>query len=121
MDVGFRWSEIAWERVNDSIDRKVVMGERLMMVMYRFSPNQSWPEEVHEAEQGGYVLGGKMELTLPAQGEKHLLGAGDGYLIHSRIPHSWRVLEETVLIDFFSPPRRELYQKKFAPNAKEGQ
>jgi unsaturated pyranuronate lyase len=121
VDGRVQWSEIAWERVNDSIDRKMVMGERLMMVMYRFAPNQSWPEEVHEAEQGGYVLRGKIELTLPAQDVKRILGEGDGYLIPSRIPHSWRVLEETVLIDFFSPPRRELYQKKFAPNAKESQ
>ena len=120
MDGGFHWSEIAWEKVNESIDRKVVMGERLMMVMYRFSPNQSWPEEAHEAEQSGYILKGRIELSLSARGEKHLLGAGDGYLIPSRIPHSWIVLEETILIDFFSPPRRELYQKKFAPNAKEG-
>jgi quercetin dioxygenase-like cupin family protein len=120
MDGGFHWSEIAWEKVNESIDRKVVMGERLMMVKYRFSRDQSWPEEVHEAEQGGYILKGRIELSLPAQGEKRLLGAGDGYLIPSRIPHSWRVLEETMLIDFFSPPRRELYQEKFAPNATEG-
>ncbi|MBP1722379.1 MAG: Cupin 2 conserved barrel domain protein [Deltaproteobacteria bacterium] len=120
MDGGFRWSEIAWEKVNESIDRKVVMGERLMMVMYRFSPNQSWPEEVHEAEQAGYVLQGKIELSLPAQGKKTLLGAGEGYLIPSRTPHAWRVLEETLLIDFFSPPRRELFRKKFAPNSKEG-
>jgi quercetin dioxygenase-like cupin family protein len=117
MDAGFHWSEIVWERVNESIDRKAVTGDRLMMVMYRFAPNQAWPEEIHEAEQGGYILKGRIELALPAQGEKHLLGAGDGYLIPSRIPHSWRVLEETILIDFFSPPRRELYQKKFAPNA----
>lgn len=121
MDGGVHWSEIAWERVNESIDRKVVMGERLMMVMYRFSPNQSWPEEVHEAEQAGYILWGKIELTLPAQGKKILLGAGDGYLIRSRASHSWKVLEETVLIDFFSPPRRELFQKKFTPNAVEEQ
>jgi quercetin dioxygenase-like cupin family protein len=120
MHGGLRWPEIAWERVNESIDRKLVMGERLMMVMYRFAPDQVWPEEVHEAEQGGYILKGRIELALPAQGEKHLLGAGDGYLIPPRIPHSWRVLEETILIDFFSPPRRELFQKKFAPNAKEG-
>ena len=120
MDGGFQWSEIGWERVNGSIDRKVVLGDRLMMVMYRFAPNQAWPEEVHEAEQGGYILKGRIELALPARGEKHLLGAGDGYLIPSRIAHSWRVLEETILIDFFSPPRRELYQKKFAPNANEG-
>ncbi len=121
MDEGFPWAEIAWEKVNDSIDRKVVMGDRLMMIMYRFSPNQSWPEELHEAEQAGYVLEGKIELTLPAQGKKILLGAGAGYLIPSCTPHSWRVREKTVLIDFFSPPRRELFQKKFAPNAGEEQ
>jgi quercetin dioxygenase-like cupin family protein len=120
VDGRVQWSEIAWEKVNESIDRKVVMGDRLMMVMYRFAPHQVWPEEAHEAEQGGYILKGRIELALPAQGEKHLLGAGDGYLIPSRVPHSWRVLEETVLIDLFSPPRRELYQKKFAPNAEEG-
>jgi quercetin dioxygenase-like cupin family protein len=116
-----QWSQIAWERVNESIDRKVVMGERIMMVMYRFAPNQAWPEEVHEAEQAGYVLRGKIELILPAQGKNVLLGTGDGYLIRSWAPHSWRVLEETVLVDIFSPPRRELFQKKFAPNAAEGQ
>jgi len=121
MDAGCHWSEIAWERVNESIDRKVVLGDRMMMVMYRMAQNQAWPEEVHEAEQGGYILEGRIELALPSQGKKLLLGAGDGYLIPSRTPHSWRVLEETILIDFFSPPRRELYQNKFAPNAKEGE
>ena len=118
---GRQWSLIAWEKVNESIDRKVVMGDRLMMVMYRFAPNQAWPEEVHEAEQAGYILEGKIELTLSAQGKKVLLGAGDGYLIRSWSPHSWKVLEETVLIDIFSPPRLELFQKKFAPHAVEGQ
>jgi quercetin dioxygenase-like cupin family protein len=117
MDGGMPWSEMPWEKVTESIERKVVTGDRLMMVMYRFASNQAWPEEVHEAEQAGYVLQGKIELALPAQGKKVLLGAGDGYLIPSQIPHSWRVLEETVLIDFFSPPRRELFQKRFAPNA----
>ena len=119
MKGGFHWSEIPWERVNESIDRRVVLGDRLMMVMYRFAPDQTWPEEVHEAEQGGYILKGRIELSLPAQGEKHSLGPGDGYRIPSWTPHSWSVLEETILIDFFSPPRRELYQEKFAPHAKE--
>jgi quercetin dioxygenase-like cupin family protein len=117
MENGVRWAEIPWEKVNHSIERKVVMGDRLMMIMYRFTANQTWPEEIHEAEQAGYVLEGRIELGLPAQGKKIMLGAGDSYLIHSRNPHSWRVLEETVLIDFFSPPRRELFQKKFAPDA----
>jgi quercetin dioxygenase-like cupin family protein len=121
MNGGIRWPEIPWEKVNDSISRKVVMGERLMMVMYRFAPNQAWPEEAHEAEQAGYVVRGRIELSLPSQARKVLLEAGDGYLIPSRAPHSWKVLDETLLIDFFSPPRRELFEKKFAPNATEGQ
>jgi quercetin dioxygenase-like cupin family protein len=120
MDVGIPWSEIAWEKVNAATDRKVVLGDRLMMVMYRFGADQTWPEEVHDAEQAGYVLGGKIELALPTQGKKVLLSAGQGYLIRSRTPHSWKVLEETILIDIFSPPRRELFQGKFAPLAMEG-
>ena len=69
MDAGCHWSEIAWERVNESIDRKVVLGDRMMMVMYRMAQNQAWPEEVHEAEQGGYILEGRIELgpCLPKQ------------------------------------------------------
>ncbi len=114
---GISWQEIAWEKVNDKIDRKVILGERLMMVMYRFAADQRWPEEIHEAEQAGYVLQGKIELKLPAAGKTILLAPGDGYLIPPRVPHAWRVLERTVLVDIFSPPRQELIEQKFAPQA----
>jgi hypothetical protein len=46
-----------------------------------------------------------------------LLGPGDGYFIGSNIPHSWVFLEKATVIDVFSPPRRELFKKKFAPCA----
>ncbi|MBM4332466.1 MAG: cupin domain-containing protein [Deltaproteobacteria bacterium] len=115
-----RWLAMPWEEVSAHISRKVAMKDRLMMVMYRFDPYQSWPEETHEAEQGGYILKGKIELSLPAAGKKILLGPGDGYLIGTNVPHSWKTAgEETVLLDVFSPPRKELFQKKFAPRAKE--
>jgi len=120
MSYWIKWEEIPWERVNDQISRKVVVRDRMMMVMYRFAPNLVWPEEVHEAEQGGYIIKGRLELNLPAEGKKVLLGAGDGYLIGSKIPHAWKTLEEeAILIDIFSPPRRELLEKKFAPHAPE--
>ena len=107
-----------WEEVNKNISRKVVIRESIMMVMYRFAPNLTWPEEIHEAEQGGYIIKGRLELNLPTEGKKILLGAGDGYLIGSNIPHSWKTLEEeTILIDIFSPPRKELIKNKFAPTA----
>lgn len=106
-----------WEEVNKNTSRKVVIRERMMMVMYRFAPHLTWPEEIHEVEQGGTIIQGKLELNLPMERRKILLGAGDGYLIGSRIPHSWKTLrEEAIFIDIFSPPRKELIQRKFAPS-----
>jgi quercetin dioxygenase-like cupin family protein len=100
---------LPWEEVKENIYRKVVMGDRMMMVLYRFDAPQ---------EQGGYIIKGKILLRLPEEGQEMVLGPGDGYLIESYKRHSWRVLdEEVVLVDFFSPPRKELMKEKFAPDA----
>ena len=113
-----KWEEMPWDVVNDQISRRVVVRKRMMMVMYRFAPGLEWPEETHEAEQAGYIVRGTLELTLPAERNTVLLGPGDGYLIGSMVPHSWRTLhEEATFVDVFSPPRTELIENKFAPNA----
>jgi quercetin dioxygenase-like cupin family protein len=107
-----RWQDLPWEEVRKGISRKVALKDRLMLIMYRFGPFLVWPEETHEAEQGGYVIKGKLELNLPSRGEKILISAGEGYLIESNLPHFWKTLEEeTILIDIFSPPRMELLPK----------
>ena len=114
------WDQIPWEEVNEKISRKLVIRDRMMMVMYRFEPHTVWPEEKHEAEQGGHIIAGRVELTLPSEGKKVILGPGDGYSIGSNVPHAWKTLDEQFLfIDIFSPPREELLEKKFAPNAVE--
>ena len=113
-----KWDAVPWEPVNDQISRKVVIRERMMMVMYRFAAGLAWPEERHEAEQAGYIIRGRLELTLPAQGETVVLGPGDGYHIASMVPHSWKTLdEEALFVDVFSPPRTALMTTKFAPDA----
>lgn len=114
-----KWKEIPWEKVNDNVNRKVIMGDRIMMVMYKFAAGLVWPEETHVAEQGGYVLQGKYELH--SEGKKHLILPNESYFIESNIPHSSHFIEETILIDVFSPPRKELMQEKggFAPNARQ--
>ena len=112
------WDQIPWEEVNENISRKVVMGDRMMMVQYRFDPNLEWPEEKHEAEQGGYIIKGRILLRLPDEAKEVVLGPGEGYLIESYKRHSWKILEEGVLlVDFFTPPRKELMKKKYAPSA----
>lgn len=118
MDYGIKWDQMPWEEVNENISRKVVMRNRMMMILYRFRTILEWPEEKHEAEQGGYIIKGKALLRLPGEKQEIILGPGDGYLIDSNKRHSWKMLEEEVLlVDFFSPPRRELMEQKYAPNA----
>lgn len=38
MPYWIKCEEMPWEEVNEQISRKVVMGDRIMMVMYRFAP-----------------------------------------------------------------------------------
>lgn len=118
MDCRAKWDQMPWEEVIQGVSRRVVMGERMMMVYYRFEPNLEWPEERHEAEQGGYIVKGRILLRLPDEDKEVTLGQGDGYLIPSMKPHSWRILDqEVILVDFFTPPRQELMKEKYAPNA----
>jgi len=111
------WEKIPWEEVNDQISRKVVVRDRMMMVMYRFRGFTEWPEEKHKAEQGGYIIKGRILLKLPDEQQEMQLDPGNGYLIESYKRHSWKCLdEEVVFIDIFSPPRMELMKHKYAPN-----
>ena len=113
------WRQIPWEAVNENISRKLITGQNLMMILYHFQPHQEWPTETHEAEQSGYIIEGNIILRLPDDSHEEELGPGDGYLIKSNQAHSWKVLdEEVLLVDVFSPPRHELIDHKYAPMAR---
>ena len=110
------WDEIEWEPVSDQVSRKVIMGSNMMMVLYKFAEGCTWPMEQHEAEQCGYVVKGKIEFT--TGGRTLTLTAGDSYMIESMAPHESHYVEETILVDLFSPPRKKLMEKGkgFAPD-----
>ena len=59
----------------------------------------------HTNDQVGYVVYGKMEMTI---GENtHVCDPGDSYAIPGGIVHSVRVLVDTLTLDIFSPPRND--------------
>ena len=110
------WDEIEWEPVSDEVSRKVILGSNMMMVLYKFAKGCTWPLERHEAEQCGYVIKGKLEFT--TEDKTLILNAGDSYMIESMAPHRTHFVEETILVDLFSPPRKKLMEKgkRFAPD-----
>jgi mannose-6-phosphate isomerase-like protein (cupin superfamily) len=58
----------------------------------------------HDAEEGGIILEGRLEVTVGDQ--VRVLSAGDAYLFNSRVPHRFRNTGSTecVLVTACTPP-----------------
>lgn len=58
----------------------------------------------HEAEEGGVVISGEIEVTVGNQAQ--ILRIGDAYLFDSRIPHRFRNLgeEPCIIVSACTPP-----------------
>ena len=63
------------------------------------------PEHSHAQEQIAYVIQGRMKLIV--RGVPHELVAGQAYYLASNVPHGVETIEDTVVIDTFSPPRED--------------
>ncbi len=61
------------------------------------------PEHAHPQEQIAHVVRGRMRMIVA--GIAHELSAGDAIYLASNVPHGVETLEDTTVIDTFSPPR----------------
>ncbi|HAE41234.1 MAG TPA: cupin domain-containing protein [Candidatus Riflebacteria bacterium] len=61
------------------------------------------PAHEHPEEQFGYLLKGSFEVTIGD--EKAVLKAGDSYFIPGGVSHQFKLLEDCLAIDIFSPRR----------------
>lgn len=85
--------------------RTLVWGRDLMLVSFDIKKDHPMPEHHHVHEQAGVVISGAIEMTIGS--EKRLCTAGTSYFIPSGVPHSAFAVEDTVVLDTFSPPREE--------------
>lgn len=58
----------------------------------------------HEGEEGGFVISGRIEITVGDQ--RKVLGPGDAYYFDSRTPHRFRQIgpEKCVIVSCCTPP-----------------
>lgn len=61
------------------------------------------PEHQHAQEQIAHVVKGRMRIIV--NGEPHELAAGESFYLRSNVAHGVETIEDTVVIDTFSPPR----------------
>jgi len=104
----FRWSEVPSEQVKPDISRRLITGERIMLAQVELQRGCVVPKHAHVHEQMTYVLAGHLQLTVGEDGAtSHDLRAGEVIHLPSNVPHAALAIEDTQVMDVFSPPRED--------------
>ncbi|HEX2711273.1 MAG TPA: cupin domain-containing protein [Candidatus Acidoferrales bacterium] len=104
-----RLLELEAEQVNPQITRRMLWGDRLMAARPEFKRGTVVPIHQHENEQLTYCISGLIRITLPNR--ELLLRPDEVLLIPGGVSHGGEMPEETVVMEFFSPPRRDWIEK----------
>ncbi len=99
------WDELDLEKVTELISRKLVAGDRQMLVQVYLKRGALVPLHSHESEQLTYVLDGMLKVRV--DGEEVVVRGGEVVWIPSGVPHQTEALADTFELDLFSPVRLE--------------
>ena len=98
--------ENPWIEIVPGIKRRTITaGASMYQMRAELEAGSRLPEHAHPQEQIAHVIKGRLKLTVA--GIPHELTAGDAVYIASSVPHSGETIEETTVIDTFSPPRED--------------
>ena len=95
---------IAWEDQGGGVRRKIMAyGDRLMAVYVEFKRGAIGAPHRHPHLQITYIQSGS--FTVHIGGESRVLRSGDFYYIPADVEHGVEALEDSVLVDVFTPMR----------------
>ena len=98
-----RWDEIALEKVTEMLSRKIVSGDREMLVQSYVKRGCLVPMHAHDSEQMTYVLHGALKFLVG--GEEITVREGEVLHIPPGVEHQAEALEDTFELDVFCPVR----------------
>ena len=99
------WDEIELEKVTELISRKLIAGDRQMLVQVYLKRGALVPLHTHESEQMTYVFDGMLKVRI--DGEDVIVRHGELVRIPPGVPHQTEALADTFELDLFSPVRSE--------------
>lgn len=99
--------EIRQTDLGGGVVRKVLAySENLMSVELHFEKGAVGAMHSHPHEQIGYIISGSL-VYKEAGREDQVLTAGDTYYVEPNTEHGVSALEETMLLDIFTPMRKD--------------
>lgn len=103
------WKQVEREKLNDLIDREMVVGEKIMLARVFLKKGAHVPKHYHHNEQVTYILEGALKFAI--DGKEIVVHAGEVLCIPANMPHEAWALEDTLDLDVFTPPREDWLNK----------
>jgi quercetin dioxygenase-like cupin family protein len=101
------YPDARWLPIWPGVDRLTLSsGTTMSQMLVKLAEGGKVHEHHHPNEQITYLVSGRLRFFL--NGEPRELGPGDSVYIPANVPHSVEVLEESLALDTFSPPREDL-------------
>lgn len=90
----------------EGIEQKtLVYGERTLMTEFLLKKGSVLPRHAHPHEQTGYLVKGRIRLSIGSQVAD--VQVGDSWCTPSHVEHGAEILEDSVAIEVFAPVREE--------------
>lgn len=101
----YKWADLPQTAMTPQAGRRLVTGEKVMMVEFTLAKGASVAEHKHPHEQITHVVSGKIEFEV--NGARRVMSSGEVVVVPSNVPHAVAVLEDSVTLEIFSPPRED--------------
>ena len=111
----FNWNDLPKERVTDSISRRLITGDGMMLAHVYLKKDALVPQHSHNHDPMDpnriywrYDLEGALKFWIGADKAREVIvRAGEVLHIPSNVPHEALALEDTLDVDIFNPPRQD--------------
>jgi quercetin dioxygenase-like cupin family protein len=99
------WKQIKEDVLNPLAGRKALHGKMITLARFRFDKGNKVAMHHHPNDQITTVESGSVRFIM--NGEEVLLKAGDMVAVPPDVPHANEALEDTVIVEIFSPVRAD--------------
>ena len=102
-----RIDELPFDAPMALLERRRVIGEKMMVSDIRLKEGFRVATHSHENEQISIVLSGMLRFIVGPEGgaqQEHVIGAGGAIVLPPNLPHAAEALEDVHVLDLFCPP-----------------
>jgi quercetin dioxygenase-like cupin family protein len=100
-----RWHEEPVDQLQPLIGRQMIHTETMTLARIILGKGAVVPSHQHPNEQIASVLEGRLRFVVG--GEEREVGPGESVAVPANVPHEVEALEDSVVLDVFSPVRED--------------